>query len=70
MRRREIRAKKYLVQSRSFAKMLEATIRKYQNRTIEAAQEFRHLTHLTPSPSPHRMRRGWRPVEAERVAAP
>lgn len=34
----------YLVQSRSFAEMLEATIRKYQNRTIEAAQEIRHLT--------------------------
>ena len=28
----------YLVQSRSFAEMLEASIRKYQNRTIEAAQ--------------------------------
>jgi len=30
----KIRSKKYLVQSRSFAEMLEATIRKYQNRTI------------------------------------
>ncbi len=32
----KIRSKKYLVQSRSFAEMLEATIRKYQNRTRSA----------------------------------
>jgi len=39
----KIRSKKYLVQSRSFAEMLEATIRKYQNRTIEAAQVIAEL---------------------------
>lgn len=42
----EIRQKKYLVQSRSFAEMLEATIRKYQNRTIEAAQVIAELIEL------------------------
>jgi type I restriction enzyme R subunit len=30
----KLRSKKYFVQSRSFAEMLEATIRKYQNRRI------------------------------------
>ncbi len=43
----KIRSKKYLVQSRSFAEMLEATIRKYQNRTIEAAQV---IAELIPNP--------------------
>jgi type I restriction enzyme R subunit len=42
----KIRSKKYLVQSRSFAEMLEATIRKYQNRTIEAAQVIAELIDL------------------------
>ena len=42
----KIRSKKYLVQSRSFAEMLEATIRKYQNRTIEAAQVITELIDL------------------------
>jgi type I restriction enzyme R subunit len=42
----KIRQKKYLVQSRSFAEMLEATIRKYQNRTIEAAQVIAELIEL------------------------
>jgi type I restriction enzyme, R subunit len=42
----KIRSKKYLVQSRSFAEMLEATIRKYQNRTIEAAQVIAELIEL------------------------
>ena len=46
MRRREIRSRKYLVQSRSFAEMLEATIRRYQNRTIEAAQVIAELIEL------------------------
>jgi len=41
-----IRSKKYLVQSRSFAEMLEATIRKYQNRAIEAAQVIAELIEL------------------------
>jgi type I restriction enzyme R subunit len=42
----QIRSKKYLVQSRSFAEMLEATIRKYQNRTMEAAQVIAELIEL------------------------
>ncbi len=42
----KIRQKKYLVQSRSFAEMLETTIRKYQNRTIEAAQVIAELIDL------------------------
>jgi type I restriction enzyme, R subunit len=42
----KIRLKKYLVQSRSFAEMLEATIRRYQNRTIEAAQVIAELIEL------------------------
>ena len=42
----KIRSKKYLVQSRSFAEMLEATIRRYQNRTIEAAQVIAELIEL------------------------
>lgn len=41
-----IRSARYLVQSRSFAEMLEATIRKYQNRTIEAAQVIAELIEL------------------------
>ncbi|HEX9047532.1 MAG TPA: DUF3387 domain-containing protein, partial [Verrucomicrobiae bacterium] len=40
------RSKKYLVQARSFADMLEATIRRYQNRTIEAAQVIAELIEL------------------------
>jgi type I restriction enzyme R subunit len=40
------RSKKYLVQSRSFAEMLEATILRYQNRTIEAAQVIAQLIDL------------------------
>ena len=42
----KIRSQKYLVQSRSFTEMLEATIRKYQNRTIEAAQVIAELIEL------------------------
>lgn len=38
--------KRYLVKSRSFAKMLEETIRKYQNQTIEAAQVIAELVDL------------------------
>ncbi len=40
------RGKKYLIQARSFAELLEATIRKYQNRTIEAAQVIAELIDL------------------------
>ncbi len=38
--------KKFLVKSRSFAKMLEDTIKKYQNQTIEAAQVIAELVEL------------------------
>ncbi len=38
--------KHFLVKSRSFAKMLEETIRKYQNQTIEAAQVIAELVEL------------------------
>ena len=38
--------KTYLVKSRSFAKMLEETIKKYQNQTIEAAQVIAELVEL------------------------
>lgn len=40
------RARKNLVQSRSFAEMLEKTIRRYQNRTIEATQVILELIEL------------------------
>ncbi len=39
-------AKRNLVQSRSFAEMLEQTIRKYQNRTIDAANVILELIEL------------------------
>lgn len=38
--------KKFLVKSRSFSKMLEDTIKKYQNQTIEAAQVIAELVDL------------------------
>ncbi len=40
------RARRNLVQSRSFAEMLERTTRRYQNRTIEAAQVILELIGL------------------------
>jgi type I restriction enzyme R subunit len=40
------RARKNLVQSRRFSEMLEETIRKYQNRSIEAAQIIQELIDL------------------------
>jgi type I restriction enzyme R subunit len=40
------RRKKNLVQARSFAEMLERTIRRYQNRAIEAAQVIEELIEL------------------------
>jgi len=40
------RSKKNLVQSRSFADMLERTIRKYQNRSIDAAEVIAELVEL------------------------
>ena len=40
------KAKKNLVQSRSFAEMLEKSIRAYQNRSLDAAQVIAHLVQL------------------------
>jgi len=40
------RSKKNVVQGRSFAEMLEATIRKYQNRSLETAQVIAELIKL------------------------
>jgi len=42
----KIRRKKNVVQSRSFLEMLETTLRKYQNRAIEAAQVIEELIGL------------------------
>lgn len=41
-----IRRRKNIVQARSFAEMLEQTLRRYQNRTIEAAQVIEELIQL------------------------
>ena len=41
-----IRRRRNLVQSRSFSEMLEATLRRYRNRTIEAAQVIEELLEL------------------------
>ena len=41
-----IRRKKNVVQARSFAEMLEQTLRRYQNRTVEAAQVIEELIQL------------------------
>ena len=40
------RSKKYLVQSRSFAEMLEKTIKSYQNKAIEAARVIEELIEI------------------------
>ncbi len=40
------RSKRNLVQARSFAELLEQAVRKYQNRSIEAAQVIEHLIQL------------------------
>jgi len=40
------RSRKNLVQSRSFAEMLEATVRRYQNRSIDTAQVIAELVNL------------------------
>ena len=42
----KIRSRKFLIQSRSFAEMLEESIRKYQNRAIEAAAVIEELIAL------------------------
>ena len=39
----KVRSRKNLIQSRQFSEMLELTIRRYQNRTIEAAQVIAEL---------------------------
>jgi acyl-coenzyme A thioesterase PaaI-like protein len=44
--RRTCRRRKNIVQARSFAGMLEQTIRRYQNRAIEAAQVIEELIAL------------------------
>ncbi|MCI0744972.1 MAG: type I restriction endonuclease subunit R [Verrucomicrobia subdivision 3 bacterium] len=41
-----IRSRKFLIQSRSFSEMLEASIRKYQNRAIETAAVIEELIAL------------------------
>ena len=41
-----IRRRKNVVQARSFAEMLEQTLRQYQNRTVEAAQVIEELIQL------------------------
>ena len=40
------RRRKNVVQARSFAEMLEQTLRRYQNRAIEAAQVIEELIEL------------------------
>ncbi len=40
------RRRKNVVQARSFAEMLEQTLRRYQNRSIEAAQVIEELIQL------------------------
>ena len=42
----KMRQKKFLIQSRSFAEMLEQTVLKYQNRAIEAAAVIQELIEL------------------------
>ena len=42
----KVRVRKNLVQSKMFSDMLEQSIRKYQNRTIEAAQVINNLIDL------------------------
>ncbi len=41
-----VRRRKNVVQARSFAEMLEQTLRRYQNRAIEAAQVIGELIQL------------------------
>jgi type I restriction enzyme R subunit len=42
----KIRSRKFLIQSRSFSELLEGTLRKYRNRSIEAAQVVEELIAL------------------------
>ena len=43
---RRVRSKRNIVQGRSFAKLLEQTVRKYQNRSIATAQVIEELIQL------------------------
>ena len=57
------RRRKNVVQARSFAEMLEQTIRRYQNRAIEAAQVIEELISLARElREARRPRRGPRPL--------
>ncbi len=42
----KLRSKKFLIQSRAFSEMLEASLRKYQNRAIETAAVIQELIEL------------------------
>ena len=42
----KVRSRKFLIQSRSFAELLEETLRKFQNRAIETAQVVEELIRL------------------------
>lgn len=50
----QTRSRRNLIQSRSFSEMLEQTVRRYQNRTIEAAQVIAELVELA-----HEMREAY-----------
>ncbi len=51
------RSRQNLVQSRSFAELLEKSIRRYQNRAVEAAQVIEELIDLARQMrEPHRTR--------------
>ena len=53
-----IRQRKNVVQARSFAEMLEQTLRRYENRSIEAAQVIEELIQMARGDA--RGRRAWR----------
>ena len=58
----KVRSKKFLIQSKSFAEMLEKAIRKYQNRAIEAAAVIEELIQLAKEMrEAQQARRGPRP---------
>ena len=42
----KVRSRKFLIQSRSFAELLEETLRRYRNRAIETAQVVEELIAL------------------------
>ena len=59
-----VRRRKNLVQARSFAEMLEQTLRRYQNRAIEAAQVIEELIELARKDA--RGERPWGRTRADR----